>query len=113
MTTELLPTNDAELLGDLEPPTFTTQQIAFFRAILTVTQKERLGLALDPHFPPEYLMAHASLVGKEQQIQWIIDSAEAANNHKIDAADPFSTVAQTAKATEMELSVLTDEILNS
>ena len=72
---ELLPTKDEDLLAELQVPEFTPEQIAFFKALITITQKERLGLPLDPDMKPQYLMAHASLVGKEDNLQWIMDSA--------------------------------------
>ncbi len=107
--TPLLPTSDASLLQDLEVPEFNAEQIAFLKAILTATQKERLGLPLDPELKPQYLMAHASLVGKEEQVAWILASAEAINLSILE--NGYSPLAEKnhLPITDKELSVLEQE----
>lgn len=105
MTTLLLPTTDEALAQDLAQLEFTEPQIAFLKALLTATQKERLGLHLDPEMKPQYLMAHASLVGKEEQLVWLIEAAESVNHDKEGTTNPFNEV-QNLPVTAEELSVI-------
>ncbi len=73
----LLPTDIGNLVDDLQVPVFDARQLAFFNALLTATQKERLGLRIDPNELYPCIQREASIVGKEELVQWLIESTEA------------------------------------
>lgn len=103
---------DEELAEKLQIPDFYSQHEEFFKALLTATQKELLGLYPEPNNPAPFIQQHASLIGKIEQLDWLLSCIEAMKHQDDDALENLSSIS-TAEVSKEELAVIANELLHS